>query len=107
MAFDAKSLADGQLPDAQAAIYTVSFGVTAYVKQLLLFNTSSDPQTIELYLNTSGTPRAWRRLVLEENESATILEHGESLQLESGSTIEAVSTDDAAVDYTITGVEET
>lgn len=105
--FTAQVLADGQLPDTQGAIYTVPFGVTAYVKQLLLFNTSASPQTIEIAINASGTPRKWRRLVLNENESATVLEHGEALQLSNGQSIEAVSTDDAAVDYTIMGVTET
>jgi hypothetical protein len=107
MPFSARVLADGQLPDAQAAIYTVPFGAAAYVKQLLLFNTNAAAQTIDVWLNTSGTPRQWHRLVLQENEAAPLLEHGESLQLESGDTVEAVTTTAGAVDFTITGVEET
>lgn len=91
--FTAQVLADGQLPDTQGAIYTVPFGVTAYVKQLLLFNTSASPQTIEIAINASGTPRKWRHLVLNENESATVLEHGEALQLRNGQSIEASSSD--------------
>lgn len=107
MAFSAQALADGQLPDVQGAIYTVPFSATAYVKQLLLFNANAATQTIDLWLNTSGTPRRWHRVVLEENEAAPLLDHGESLQLESGSSIEAVTTTAAAVDFTITGVVET
>lgn len=107
MTFTATPLADGQLPIVQAPIYTVTFGRTAYVKQVLLFNENAVAQTILLYLTTlSGIPRPWRRLVLAQNQSAVLLENGETIQLGSGQSIEAVTTTAAAVAYTITGVEE-
>lgn len=107
MPFQAKVLADGNLPIAQGAIYTVLFGVTAYVKQLLLFNSNAADQTIQLWLvTTSATPRPWRRLVLAQNQSAVVLEHGEAVTLEASHSIQAQTTTADAVSYTITGVEE-
>lgn len=106
MPFAARPLARGQLPIVQGSIYTVPFGVTSYVKQVFLFNGNTVAQTIDLWLNTGGTALRWRRLVLQQNEAADVLEHGESVQLESSDSIEAVTTTAAAVDYTITGVEE-
>jgi hypothetical protein len=103
--FAAKVLASGQLPDAQAALYTVPATTATYVKQIYLFNTSANPQTIELFLDV-GTARAWRRIVLEENQSCDVLEHGEAFTIEAGHEIQAVTSDAAAVDYVITGIEE-
>lgn len=107
MTFTARPLAQGQLPSSVDAIYTVPGEVAAYVKQVFLFNGNAATQTIDLWLNTGGVSLHWRRLVLEQNESADVLEHGESLQLESSDSIEAVTPTAASVDYTITGVEET
>jgi hypothetical protein len=107
MPFFAAPLADGQLPNAQAAIYTVPGGVTAYVKQVLFFNTNAATQTIDVWIDTSGTPRQWRRFELAQNQSASLLSEGESLQLVAGCSIQAVTTTASAVDYTITGVIET
>ena len=109
MSFQAKPLADGVLPIVQGAIYAVPIGVAAsYIKQLLLFNENAATQTIDLYLTTlSGTPRRWARVILEQNQRAVMLEHGETITLEAQQSIEAVTTTAAAVSYTITGVEET
>jgi phage-related holin len=106
MAFTAKPLADGTLPTTQAAIYTVPAVTVAYVKQLFLFNTNAVVQVITLWLNTSGTVRKWRTLTLAQNESADILEQGESLQLEAGDVILAEGTTASATDYVLTGVTE-
>lgn len=104
--FNAKVLGDGFLPTAKAAIYTVPAAAVAYVKQLFLFNENATPQVVDLWLNTNGTSRRWKRLSLNQNYSADILEEGESIQLQVGDTIEAATTTAAAVPYTLTGVEE-
>jgi hypothetical protein len=105
--FNAKVLGDGFLAAARAAIYTVPAATVAYVKQLYLFNENAATQTVELWLNTNGTARKWKRLSLPQNYSADILEEGESIQLQAGDTVEAATTTAAAVPFTITGVEET
>lgn len=107
MSFAAKPLADGQVSDSQAAIYTVPASTVAYVKLLSLYNTTSSPQTVTLWIDVSGTARAWKQFVLQEDDFQDILADGLVLTLEEGDTIEAVSTDAAAVDYIVLGVEET
>jgi hypothetical protein len=104
--FAAKVLADGELAITQTAVYTVPGSTVAYVKQLFLHNVNAATQTIELWLNTSGTARKWKRLELALNESADILEDGESVQLQAGDAIEAKTTTAAVVPFTVTGVEE-
>jgi hypothetical protein len=108
MSFVAKPFTDGELPIVQGTIYAVPFGIVSYVKHIFLFNKNAATQTIDVYLNTSGSvARRWRRLVLTQNQSADMLKNGEALQLVSGNTIEAVTTTAAAVDYIVSGVEET
>lgn len=105
--FTGKVLSDGFVANAQAAIYTVPASTVAYVKQLYLANINAATQSVILYLNTSGTARQWKVLTLAQNEAADIFEDGESVQLQAGDTVEAVTTTASAVAYTTTGVEET
>lgn len=100
---------NGQLPDTTPApIVTAPGGQNLYIKQLLLFNENAATQTILLYLMpTGGTPLPFRQLVLEQNESAAVLEDGESITLTAGDEILAVTTTASAVDFTATGVQET
>lgn len=98
---------DGQLPNSKAAILTVPGATSYYLKTFFLFNTNAATQTILLYINSSGTSRQFARIVLAQNESADIIEQGESIELAAADTIEAVTTTASAVDYTITGVKET
>ncbi len=112
MTFTATPLASGILPATQLAIYTVPAGRAAYIKSISLFNRGVDvgyPATegIILFLNVSGTPRKYRGLTLEFEESADILTDGDTLELAEGDSIEAQATDGDAVHYTITGVIET
>ena len=106
MSFSGTVLADGQLPSTKGTLYTVPADTVAYVKYLSLYNTNAAGQTILIYLNVSGTSRLIRRFTLEENESADLLDEGQSLQLQAGDLIEAVTTTATAVDYVITGVAE-
>ena len=98
-------MADGQLPTSSAALYTVAASTTTWVKFFNLYNTNAAAQTILIYINVSGTDRLWRRVVLEQNESADLLDPGQSLQLEAADIIKGVTTTGSAVDYVITGVE--
>ncbi|HSV90924.1 MAG TPA: hypothetical protein VLH80_07475 [Nitrospiraceae bacterium] len=101
-------VANGQLPNSQAAILTCPAGMNYYVKQLYLFNNNAATQTIFLYLvPNGGTQTTWHRIVLAQNESAHVLEDAESVTLTPGDAIQAVTTTAAAVDFTFTGVQET
>lgn len=106
MAFVAAVLGDGQLPNSKTALFTSPGATTTYVKKLSLFNDNAAQQLVIIYLNVSGTSRKWRRYILNQNESAEVLENGESVILEDGDSIEAVTTTASAVDYVLTGVEE-
>lgn len=105
--FNAKVLAEGQLPTSKTALYTVPASTVAYVKLFDMLNTNAAQQTIIIYLNTAGTSRSYGRAILEINEFASVLSDSETIELQAGDTIEAQTTTASAVDYTITGVEET
>lgn len=107
MAFTATVMGEGQLAASKTAVYTVPASTSAYVKFINVFNTNTSNETIIFYINTNGTSRKWRQLVLEANESATLLDDGASLQLEAADIIEAETTTALKVDYVVTGVEET
>lgn len=106
MAFTGKVLGEGQLPNTKTAIYTVPASTVAYIKRFSLFNDNAADQTVIIYVKPGATSRKWRRYVLAQNESAEVLEAGDSLILEAGDQIEAETTTASAVDYVISGVEE-
>jgi len=106
MAYAGKVLAEGQGAATKTTVYTVPASTVAFVKFFNIFNTSATSQTVLIYLNLSGTSRLWRRIVLGENESATLLDEGESVQLEAADLIEITTTTASVLDYIITGVEE-
>lgn len=95
-------LADGQLPTAQTAIYTSPANTKTLVSKLTLYNTNAAAQTIDLWINISAA-RRFRRVVLEQNESADVLAGEEEIVLGSADTIEALTTTATAVDYYIGG----
>lgn len=108
MAHTPKALADGTVATSTGAIVTAGAGVVAtYIKQILLGNTNAAEQTVNIYVNYSGTNRFFRRFVLAQYESANVLEGGESILLGPSDTIQADTTTSTAVAYTIYGVEET
>lgn len=106
--FVAKSIADGQVANAQGAIYTVPAVTIAYVKQVTLYNTNAAAQTITIWLTRSGgTARKIRRFIIAQHESIDLLDDGDTLELSTGDKIEAQTTTATAVDYVVMGVEET
>lgn len=107
MPFVAKTLADGQLPTSQTVLYTVPISATCYVKRFSVFNSNAAEQTVEVWINPSGSAaRRWRRYVLAQNESADMLDDSDALLLPAGAKVEARTTTGSAVDYFIMGVEE-
>jgi hypothetical protein len=103
MAFAAKLLAEGQVASSKGAIYTVPGSAVAYIKSIQFYNTNALTQTLNVYLNGSGTSRQMHKIELEQDESAVISHH---ITLQPADTIEAVTDTAAAVDFTVHGVEE-
>lgn len=104
MAFTPKVLAEGQLPNTKTALYTVPGATSAYVHNVKIYNTNAAAQTVRFYVNASGTSRRLPLAVLAQDESADVID--QPLQLETGDAIEAETTTSAAVDYILTGVEQ-
>jgi hypothetical protein len=107
MSFDGKILAEGQVAASKTTVYTVPANTVVYISQILFFNTAATTETVTLYLNLSGTSRQVKRFVLDQNESAEVMDSGQRLILEAADLIEASSTNATSVDLVITGVEET
>jgi hypothetical protein len=102
--FTPKVLAEGQLASSKGTIYTVPSSTSAYIKQITFYNTNASTQTIALYLKPGSTSRQIARYVLAQNEFVIF---DFSTLLEAADLIEASSTNATAVDYIITGLEET
>jgi hypothetical protein len=78
-----------------------------YLKRLSMFNVNAAEQTVELWINYSGTSRAWRRYTLAQFESADALDPGATLLLAEGDTVEARTTTSSAVDWSADGIVRT
>lgn len=104
MPFEAKPLADGQLPNTKGTLYTVPDARAAYIRLISLHNLNAIAQTVVVYLNVSGTSRVIHRAVMAQYDTVRI---ESSISLAEGDLIEGVTTTAAAVDYVITGAEET
>lgn len=102
--FTPKVLAEGQLSSSKGTLYTVPTSTGAYIKQISFYNNNAAAQTINLYLKPGSTSRQVKRYVLAQYESAIF---DFSTVLEAGDLIEGDSTNASAVDYVITGLEET
>lgn len=102
--FSPKVLAEGQLASTKSTLYTVPGSTSAYIKQISFYNTNASSQTIALYVKPGATSRQIARYVLAQNEWAIF---DFSTVLETGDLIEASSSNATAVDYVITGLEET
>ena len=100
--YTAKTFAHGQLPDAAAALYTSPTGKTAYIKNLILSNTSASAVVVTIW-KTIGTDH---RRIIKKSIAA-----GESLALTGyvlteSEAIRGEATTAAVVDYIIDGVEQ-
>lgn len=104
--FQGKPLAQGEVQTAQAALFAATAARCTYVKGFSLYNKNAATQTIAVYLKVAGVVRKFRTFVLLQDESADVLSNGSTWELATGDEIQAVTTTAAAVDFTITGVEE-
>lgn len=105
--FTAKVLAEGQFATTKGTLYTVPGSTTAYVKFFNVYNTNAATQTVNVYLKPGSTSRQVVKLSLAQNESANVIEQVGVVTLEAGDLIEGDTTTSTALDYIITGVEET
>lgn len=107
MAFAYASLADGQLPNAKATLYTAAGQVS--IMTITLVETSAAPRTVNLYIKRSGS--ASKRLIPANTpmdsssltEAAQIEAVDRPLELSLGDEIEGDADAAAAIDYSITG----
>lgn len=106
--FESKILAQGQLPVAKGTLFTAPNATRVYVKFMNIFNTNAAQQAIFIYAKTlGGTSRIICRATLDQNEQERVLEKEETLNMGPGDEIEGQTTTASAVDYTISGVQET
>jgi hypothetical protein len=101
MAVEAKVLADGQLSDTLATIFTAT--TTTYITFFTFFNTDAAVQQVQFYLDTSSSRKMWDIANLGEYEH---IDGVGRLVLEVGDEIGAFSTDASVVNYWIMGGEE-
>ena len=106
MAITAKELADGQLPNAKATLYTCP-GATATVIPkggIRLCNTDTSSRTVYLFANPAGTSREIEDgLVLG---SKFVYTNPDVITLEAGGLIEGYADVVDKVTYVISGAED-
>lgn len=106
MTVSIKSLADGQLANSKGTLYTTLASTQAIVKTIILVNTNTSSETVNLYFKASGGTS--RRIIPKD----TALPAGNSLvvddlvTLEASDILEGDATTASKVDYVISGVEE-
>lgn len=100
--FTAKKLAEGQVAAILGDLYATG-AARGYVKFFNLHNIALTTEIVLVYVNT----RQIRRIELLPQESYDVLDDDRSMELSPGDAIRAVTTNASAVDFVITGVEET
>lgn len=96
-------LADGQLANSKATIYTVPTGSRAVITFFSIFNTGGATETVAIYLKPSGTSRRIGGYSLTTITGARVISVGETICLEAGDVIEGSSTNATVTDYVISG----
>ena len=105
--FTGKVLAEGQVASSKGTLYTVPVSTVAYIRSASFHNTNAATQTLIVYAKPGSTSRIIGYFTLAQHETAYLVTGGESLVLEAGDLIEAVTTTATAVDFVLTGLEET
>lgn len=102
-------LSEGQLEITESTIFVADgsdiFGSASFdIKKVTFFNTNALSQTAILFLQKRNlTSRELRQFVLQQNEGGEYLEPGETLTLENGDELLAITTTDSAVNFAIIG----
>lgn len=95
-------LADGQLANAKATIFTAAVNYLTMVSHLTLFNTDTVTLLCKIYLN-GGTSRQMREISLPSKEHYTVFDELSKLYLDPGDLIEGEAATAAKVNYFIFG----
>lgn len=101
-----KQLADGQLAATTGDLYTVPASTTSYITQIILVNTNTSVEEVNLYvLPSAGTAR---RIIPVDTQlqPGYALYFDSRLVLDTADKIRGDTTTAAYVDYTIYGAEE-
>lgn len=104
------SLADGQLANAKATIYTCPALTVAHITSIVLVNTDAVARTVNLYVKRSGSTS--RRIIgkavsIPVAGSYEFPDKAGAMRLSAGDVIEGDASVAAVVDYFITGAQET
>lgn len=102
------SLADGQLPDSKASLYTSS-GVKTIIKGMFFTNTSASTVTVNVYFKASGGTSRRITPVNMEIPAYSMLEYGTDdppITLEASDAIEGDASVATTVDYSLFGAVE-
>lgn len=108
-------LAEGTIPATRAMVFksgaegpdfrtdVLSFDKVKITK-ITIFNKTPAQQTVILYIRKKfGELRKLRQYMLQNNESVEYLQGGEFLSLQPGDELEAETSDDDSVDFTVYG----
>jgi hypothetical protein len=106
MTVSIKSLADGQLANSKGTLYTTPASTRAIVKNIILVNTNTSTETVNLYFKKSGGTS--RRLIPKDTAlpASNKLVMDDVITLEAAGIIEGDTTTGSKVDFVINGVEE-
>ena len=101
-----KQLAQGQLPSSTGDLCTVPDTTQVLIKTIMLVNTNTTTETVNLYLTPSAGSA---RHIIPKNlqlKAGYLLVVDDELTLEAGDKLQGDTTTASKVDYTISGVEE-
>lgn len=100
-----KSLGDGQLANSKGTIYTCPTGKQAMVFNIMLVNTNTITETVNLYFKASGGTS--RRLLPKDTAlpASNKLVMDDEVTLEAADIIEGDTTTGSKVDFILNGVE--
>lgn len=106
MTISIKSLADGQLANSKGTLYTTPASTQAIVKNIILVNTNTSSETVNLYFKASGGTS--RRLIPKDTTlpASNSLVMDDLVTLEAADIIEGATTTGSKVDFVINGVQK-
>jgi hypothetical protein len=106
MAYTAKTLAFGYVASSKTTIYTAPSSTTSVIHNILLHNTNTSSETLELFLN-DGTERRIYRLTVAANDTIQIDFIGEGIVLDTTDLISGNTTTADKVTIVVVGTEVT